>query len=104
MGTVGLSRLKIWQLWRRMVSNILCNNNDDLRNHGFFWDSCGWRLSPRYDIVSSPQVGTECNLAIVAGRNGYRTSVENELGGVVRRQWIHRSEDRPATHLFYCLR
>jgi serine/threonine-protein kinase HipA len=45
------------ELWRRMVFNILCNNNDDhLRNHGFLWDGRGWRLSPGYDIVSFPQV------------------------------------------------
>lgn len=71
------------QLWRRMVFNILCNNNDDhLRNHGFFWDGRGWRLSPGYDIVSFPQVGTERDLAIVVGRFGRRASIENALTDV----------------------
>jgi serine/threonine-protein kinase HipA len=71
------------QLWRRMVFNILCNNNDDhLRNHGFVWDGRGWRLSPGYDIVSFPQVGTERDLAIVVGRNGRRATIENALTDV----------------------
>jgi serine/threonine-protein kinase HipA len=66
-----------------MVFNILCNNNDDhLRNHGFLWDGRGWRLSPGYDIVSFPQVGTERDLAIVVGRNGRRATVENALSNV----------------------
>jgi serine/threonine-protein kinase HipA len=68
------------QLWRRMVFNILCNNNDDhLRNHGFLWDGRGWRLSPAYDIVSSAQVGTERDLAIGVGRIGRRATIENAL-------------------------
>ena len=71
------------QLWRRMVFNILCNNNDDhLRNHGFLWDGRGWRLSPGYDIVSFPQVGTERDLAIGVGRNGRRATIENALTDV----------------------
>jgi len=71
------------QLWRRMVFNILCSNNDDhLRNHGFLWDGRGWRLSPGYDIVSFPQVGTERDLAIGVGRNGRRATIENALTDV----------------------
>ncbi|WP_221389939.1 type II toxin-antitoxin system HipA family toxin [Dyadobacter sp. NIV53] len=42
------------QLWRRMVFNILISNTDDhLRNHGFFLQSAGWRLSPAFDINPS---------------------------------------------------
>jgi serine/threonine-protein kinase HipA len=68
------------ELWRRMVFNILCNNNDDhLRNHGFLWDGRGWRLSPGYDIVSFPQVGTERDLAIGVGRYGRRATIQNAL-------------------------
>jgi serine/threonine-protein kinase HipA len=66
-----------------MVFNILCNNNDDhLRNHGFLWDGRGWRLSPGYDIVSFPQVGTERDLAIGVGRNGRGATIENALTDV----------------------
>jgi serine/threonine-protein kinase HipA len=71
------------ELWRRMVFNILCNNNDDhLRNHGFLWDGRGWRLSPGYDIVSFPQVGTERDLAIGVGRFGRRATLHNALSEV----------------------
>ncbi|WP_236783274.1 type II toxin-antitoxin system HipA family toxin [Aliivibrio fischeri] len=39
------------QLWTRMLFNIMVSNSDDhLRNHGFIFDSKGWRLSPAYDI------------------------------------------------------
>jgi serine/threonine-protein kinase HipA len=63
-----------------MVFNILCSNNDDhLRNHGFLWDGRGWRLSPAYDVVSFPQVGTERDLAIGVGRSGRRATIENAL-------------------------
>lgn len=68
------------ELWRRMVFNILCNNIDDhLRNHGFLWDGKGWRLSPGYDILPSPQVSLERDLAIGVGRNGRRATLRNAL-------------------------
>jgi serine/threonine-protein kinase HipA len=39
------------ELWRRIVLNICISNVDDhLRNHGFFLEKAGWRLSPAYDI------------------------------------------------------
>jgi serine/threonine-protein kinase HipA len=43
------------------------------------YDGRGWRLSPGYDIVSFPQVGTERDLAIGVGRNGRRATVQNAL-------------------------
>jgi serine/threonine-protein kinase HipA len=71
------------ELRRRMVFNILCNNNDDhLRNHGFLWDGKGWRLSPAYDIVPAPQVALERDLAIGVGRNGRRATLRNALSDV----------------------
>lgn len=71
------------ELWRRMVFNILCNNNDDhLRNHGFLWDGKGWRLSPAYDIVPAPQVSLERDLAIVVGLNGRQATLRNALSDV----------------------
>ncbi len=43
------------ELYRRMVFNILTSNFDDhLRNHGFLREERGWRLSPVYDLESSP--------------------------------------------------
>jgi serine/threonine-protein kinase HipA len=71
------------ELWRRMVFNILCNNNDDhLRNHGFLWDGKGWRLSPVYDIVPFPQAGLHRDLAIGVGRDGRRATIHNALSDV----------------------
>jgi serine/threonine-protein kinase HipA len=60
------------QLYRRMIFNILCNNNDDhLRNHGFLYDGRQqWRLSPAYDLNASPDHGDETRrLALGVGRN-----------------------------------
>jgi serine/threonine-protein kinase HipA len=52
------------QLFRRVLLNILIHNTDDhLRNHGFFVDAQGIRLSPAYDI--NPSVDrNELSLAI----------------------------------------
>lgn len=44
------------ELWRRIVFNILINNNDDhLRNHAFLYQNQqGWKLSPAYDLNPTP--------------------------------------------------
>lgn len=60
------------QLYRRMIFNILCNNNDDhLRNHGFLYEgNQKWRLSPAYDINPLPDHGDETRrLSLAVGRN-----------------------------------
>lgn len=42
-------------LWRRIVFNMSISNTDDhLRNHGFLYESGGWRLSPAYDLNPTP--------------------------------------------------
>lgn len=46
------------ELFRRMVLSILISNVDDhLRNHGFVWEPNlkGWRLSPAYDLNPVPR-------------------------------------------------
>jgi serine/threonine-protein kinase HipA len=52
------------QLFRRVLFNILIHNTDDhLRNHGFFIDVNGIRLSPAYDM--NPSIDrSELTLAI----------------------------------------
>jgi serine/threonine-protein kinase HipA len=52
------------QLFRRVLLNIRIHNTDDhLRNHGFFVDAQGIRLSPAYDI--NPSIDrNELSLAI----------------------------------------
>ncbi len=63
------------QLFRRVVFNVLIHNTDDhLRNHGFFVDESGIRLSPAYDINPSVdrqeltlainEVETACDVSI----------------------------------------
>ena len=63
------------QLFRRVLFNILIHNTDDhLRNHGFFVDTGGIRLSPAYDINPSidrqeltlaiNEVETACDVSI----------------------------------------
>jgi serine/threonine-protein kinase HipA len=43
-------------LWRRIVLSILISNTDDhLRNHGFLYEGPdGWRLAPAYDLNPVP--------------------------------------------------
>ena len=63
------------QLFRRVLFNILIHNTDDhLRNHGFFLDEGGIRLSPAYDLNPSTdcqeltlainEVETACDVSI----------------------------------------
>lgn len=52
---IGLSKLDIQQLFRRMVFNILTRNQDDhTKNISFIMDKEGsWSLSPAYDVTYS---------------------------------------------------
>ncbi|MDR0489975.1 MAG: HipA domain-containing protein [Oscillospiraceae bacterium] len=39
------------ELFRRVVLSLMLNNTDDhLRNHGLLRSGCGWRLSPVFDV------------------------------------------------------
>lgn len=72
------------ELFKRMVFNILVTNDDDhLRNHAFLYDAAarGWRLSPLYDVVPSPQVGTDRFLNLGVGPNGRAARLDNALAG-----------------------
>ncbi len=58
LGQYGASTSQdLSDLWRRIVFNIMISNVDDhLRNHGFLYaGSGGWRLSPVYDLESTPE-------------------------------------------------
>jgi len=63
------------QLFRRVLLNIRIHNTDDhLRNHGFFADAQGVRLSPAYDM--NPSVDrNELSLAIDETENTCDVSV-----------------------------
>jgi serine/threonine-protein kinase HipA len=68
------------ELFRRMVFNVLCTNDDDhLRNHAFLFDGKGWRLSPLYDVVPKPQTSTEHRLALRVGEHGRDATLANAL-------------------------
>ncbi|HKV78024.1 MAG TPA: HipA domain-containing protein [Candidatus Sulfotelmatobacter sp.] len=81
------------QLFRRVLFNILIHNTDDhLRNHGFFIDESGIRLSPAYDVNPSVdrqeltlainEVETACDVSIAmeASRDyGLRASEADEV-------------------------
>jgi serine/threonine-protein kinase HipA len=68
------------ELFRRMVFNVLCTNDDDhLRNHAFLFDGKGWRLSPLYDVVPKPQTGTEHRLVLRVGEHGRDATLANAL-------------------------
>jgi serine/threonine-protein kinase HipA len=63
-----------------MAFNILVGNDDDhLRNHAFLFDQRGWRLSPLYDVVPKPRVGSEGRLILKVGDRGHAATLENAL-------------------------
>ncbi len=70
------------QLFRRVLLNICIHNTDDhLRNHGFFVDARGIRLSPAYDInptvdrnelsLAIDETETTCDVSVAM--NAYKT-------------------------------
>lgn len=76
------------QLFRRILFNILIHNTDDhLRNHGFFLDERGIRLSPAYDLNPSIE-RTELTLAI----NEVDTACDVEIAMEAHRDYGLASE------------
>jgi serine/threonine-protein kinase HipA len=70
------------ELFRRMAFNILVGNDDDhLRNHAFLFDGRGWRLSPLYDVVPRPHVGSNGRLILSVGERGHEATLANALTG-----------------------
>jgi serine/threonine-protein kinase HipA len=71
------------ELFRRMVFNVLVNNDDDhCRNHGFLQHGPVLQLAPVFDIVprvSLPGVGTQRRQAIGVGLEGREGTVRNML-------------------------
>jgi serine/threonine-protein kinase HipA len=59
------------ELFKRLVFNILCGNNDDhARNHAGLWDGHEYTLSPAYDICPQNRVGREASQAmLISGNN-----------------------------------
>ena len=70
------------ELFRRMAFNILVGNDDDhLRNHAFLFDGRGWRLSPLYDVVPRPHLGSNGRLILAVGERGHDATLANALTG-----------------------
>lgn len=70
------------ELFARMVFNVLVTNDDDhLRNHAFLHENGGWRLSPLYDVVPKPLLGTERLLHLSVGPHGRVARLDNALAG-----------------------
>lgn len=82
VSAVGTSKADATELFKRMVFNILVSNDDDhLRNHALLWEpaSRGWTLSPLYDVLPKPQVGTDRQLHLGVGKQGRRATLDNAL-------------------------
>jgi len=69
------------ELYKRMVFNIMVNNNDDhLRNFGFLYDQDNkWRLSPLYDVVPALNSTGSYSLSLGIGSYGKEASLKNAL-------------------------
>ncbi|MBV8752333.1 MAG: type II toxin-antitoxin system HipA family toxin [Hyphomicrobiales bacterium] len=75
-------RRDLRELFRRMAFNILVGNDDDhLRNHAFLYDGRDWRLSPLYDVVPRPHVGSRGRLILGVGDSGHDATLANALSG-----------------------
>jgi len=96
-------REDLHELFKRMVFNILVNNNDDHpRNHAFIHTSEDhWRLSRAYDLVPLDQRTQTFRLALIVGDSGKEASKENafsrcDLFNLSRRAaqqiWAHIEE------------
>lgn len=71
------------ELYRRMIYNICCRNEDDhARNHGFLMVGAKLVLSPAYDILPRPAipgVSSDFQLALRVGEGGRAATLENAL-------------------------
>lgn len=75
------------ELFGRMVFNILVGNDDDhLRNHAFVWlpESRGWALSPLYNVLPKPRIGTERRLHLGVGKQGRLATLDNAMSEASR--------------------
>lgn len=79
------------ELFGRMVFNILVSNDDDhLRNHAFLhsmgqeskdgeFREQGWQLSPLYDVMPRPSIGTDRYLHLGIGMQGRLATIGNAM-------------------------
>ncbi len=79
------------ELFGRMVFNIMVSNDDDhLRNHAFLhsmgkeskdgeFREQGWQLSPLYDVMPRPSIGTDRYLHLGVGMQGRLATIGNAM-------------------------
>jgi serine/threonine-protein kinase HipA len=79
------------ELFGRMIFNILVTNDDDhLRNHAFLhslgkesrdgeFREQGWALSPLYDVMPRPSIGTDRYLHLGVGMQGRLATIGNAM-------------------------
>lgn len=66
------------ELYKRIVFNGLVSNTDDHpRNHGFLFSGNDYDLSPVYDVVPKPEIGSNRYLAMEFGKHGRIFNLEN---------------------------
>ena len=72
------------ELFGRMLFNIATGNRDDhAKNHGVLHsDGNTYRLSPAFDLVPMPQVGTTYRQAMIVGLQGQESHLANALSAV----------------------
>jgi serine/threonine-protein kinase HipA len=97
------------QLFRRIVFSILIHNTDDhLRNHGFFVEDRGVRLSPAYDVNPSVdsddltlainETETACDIEIARAAHRMYALTLKEADGLIGevlaavKTWRHEAE------------
>ncbi|MGD9694192.1 MAG: type II toxin-antitoxin system HipA family toxin [Thermoleophilia bacterium] len=71
------------ELWSRILLSVLISNTDDhLRNHGFLREGRGWRLAPLFDVNPNPDPGNDV-LSTMIDRSDATASVSRlvELAG-----------------------
>jgi serine/threonine-protein kinase HipA len=90
----GDTRADTHQLYRRIVFSILLHNTDDhLRNHGFFMEDRGARLSPAFDINPSidrddltlaiDETETRCDVEVARGAHNFYALTLAEADSVI---------------------
>lgn len=95
------------ELFARVAFNILVSNNDDhLRNHAFVWEprAKGWRLSPLYDVVPTPQLAAQRQLHLSVGPRGRLATLDNLLESHGRYGLLVRDAARIIDRVASCVR
>jgi len=65
------------ELWLRVMLSTVVNNTDDhLRNHGFLREGSAWRLSPLFDVNPNPAVAAE-RVTALAGQTDFEGSLKS---------------------------